>query len=484
MESIGKKLQADGLQSPYMHGYEPYLSIRQKMLTGYQTEFDRENIISSIIERLGNEEVTQIFVHDVILLGFEKYEERALVVARPHDVVCVANIVDKEYLRFLSNLGIGPKNGNVVVASRGVTRNSGECLSDLLMSNNEAILTIQNLVQKDKKIILNPYRLTQREFKLAEILEKALGRKVHLFGGDSDIVDYANHKDSVRTKALELGVPVPEGEVVELRVDGDGRPLDLTSLHTAIHKFIHKTDRLLIKGSVGSSGSSLFIVENNTESIQKALREIAEKRDNKIYLVEVMLDAIVSPNILMHIEPSYGRILCVGVTDQILSEKLVHEGNIYPSTAKTLKDMMNSALIMSKWLQAQGYGGFIGFDFVEYLNNETGEIKYFLAEINPRINAANYSRSLMEHLNRNQMQNDRQYIEAFVSTNIKTKTGSFSELSELYGHLFFKHETGKGLFPYNTGCLERGKFALAFFGKARNDVTEMYEDFRRLLAKE
>lgn len=454
------------------------------MPSRYKAEFDQDYEISSIIETLGGADVTQIFVHNITIPGFEKYEERALVVARPNDVVCVANMMDKDYLQFLHTLGVGPKRWNVVVASKDISRNSEACLSDLLMSNDGAILTIRKLVGQGKKIVLNPYRVTQREYNLAATLEKTIGRTVHLLGGNSQIVDYANHKHNVRAKALELGVPVPEGKVVELQVDEYGRPLDLTPLYSAIHQFINKTDRVLIKGSTGTSGSSLFMVENNTESIQKTLREISEKNDNRIYLVEIMLDVAVSPNILMHIEPGNGKILCVGVTDQILRDKLAHEGNVYPSTAKTLKDIMNSAYKMSTWLQAEGYVGSAGFDFGEYFNAETGKLDHFLAEINPRINAANYSKSLMEDLNRNQRKKDGPYIEAFLSTNIKTKASSFNELSKLYGNLFFNPETGKGLVPFNIGCLERGKFTIAVFGKSKNEVTELYEDFKVLLARE
>jgi hypothetical protein len=54
----------------------------------------------------------------------------------------------------------------------------------------------------------------------------------------------------------------------------------------------------------------------------------------------------------------------------------------------------------------------------------------------------------------------------------------------LYGNLFFKPETGKGLVPFNIGCLERGKFTIAVFGKSKNEVTEIYEDFKVLLARE
>jgi ubiquinone biosynthesis protein COQ9 len=90
----------------------------------------------------------------------------------------------------------------------------------------------------------------------------------------------------------------------------------------------------------------------------------------------------------------------------------------------------------------------------------------------------------MEHLNRIQIKKGRPSIEAFVSARLETKADSFSELRELYGHLFFNSETGKGLVPYNTGCLEIGKFNIAVLGKSRREVVSKYEHFKSLLAEE
>lgn len=461
----------------------------------YQTSFDRENGIGSIIETLGGSDVTQIFVHNVTSLGnlaeyaatvqgIETYDERALVVARPDDLVCVVDRVNHQYLQFLSIIGIGPINGNVVVASESVHPNSNAVLSDLLMSNYEALLKIRKLVKRNNKIVLNPFIASPKEFELARILEKVLGRKVEVLGGNSEIVDYANHKHNVKAKALELGVPVPKGDTVELQLREDGRPLDLTPVQVAINRYIYRNGRVIVKGSYGASGSSIIIVENNSESIEKALSEIAGRSDNGIYLVEVMLDVIVSPNVLMHIEPGNGRILRVSVTDQRLGENLMHEGNIYPTRAKTLRAMISSAQNIAKWLQHEGYSGIVGFDFGEYLNHETGELEHVLFEINPRINGAAYPKSLMEHFNKKQGETGAPYIEAFLSANVKTKASSFAELDELYGDLFFNPKTGKGLVPYNTGCLENGKFSLTVFGKSRKEVVKKYEDFKQIIARE
>lgn len=404
--------------------------------------------------------------------------------ARPDDLVCVLSRVDNQFLQFLSNLGVSPKDGNVIVALNDVHPNYGANLSDILTCDYEGLLNIRKMVKRNKKVVLNPYMLTPGDFKLAAVLETVLGRKVHILGGNPDIVDYANHKHNVRAKALELGVPVPDGDIVEIELQENRRPLDLTPIKAAVIRYIHKTGRVIVKGSRGFAGSSITIVENNPKSIQKALKKIAQRIDNRIYLVETMLNAIVSPNIIMHIEPDNGRILCVSVTDQILSDNLAHEGNICPSSVKTLKDMLLSAEKLSRWLQAEGYCGVVGFDFGEYFNPETREFKHFLAEVNPRINSSVYPKFLMEHLNREQEQKGRPCIEVFYSTNIKTKASSFNELSKLYGHLFFKPETGKGLVPFNIGCLERGKFTLAVFGKSKNEVMEMYEDFKTLSTKE
>ncbi|HJX23053.1 MAG TPA: hypothetical protein VJ574_01410, partial [Candidatus Bathyarchaeia archaeon] len=104
------------------------------MSSKYQTEFDRENGISSIIDTLGGTGVTQIFIHSVASLGketelatalpgFEKYPERSLLVARTDDIVCVLERVDNQYLQFLSSLGVGPRNGNVIQASKCLYQN-------------------------------------------------------------------------------------------------------------------------------------------------------------------------------------------------------------------------------------------------------------------------------------------------------------------------------------------------------------------------
>jgi hypothetical protein len=455
----------------------------------YTSKFDRENGISSIVEAFDSADTTQIFVHDVMSLsnsdviaaivqGCRKYCERALVVAGPDDIVFVLDRLDNQFLQFLSNLGIRPKDENIIVASEGVSSHTGAELSDLLLINCKALLKVEKLVGQSNKIILNPFIATQKEFKLAATMEMLLGRKIYTLGGNSRIVDYADGKHNAKKKAAELGVPVAEGDIVKLQLREDGRPIDLARLEIAINKYIERTGRVIVKGSCGISGSSTIIVENNNKSIQEALTKISGKKDNNIYLVEVMSDVIVSPNVLMYLEPDNGRILCVSITDQCLDRNLAHQGNIYPSITKKLKDMIISAHKISKWLHTEGFSGLVGFDFVECLSQEKGKLEHFLADINPRTNGATYPKTLMERLNIIQGQKGRPYIESFLSINVMTEARTYSEFNELYGHIFFNPEVGKGLVPYNTGCLEDGKCTVAVFGESRDEVFGIYKTFK------
>ena len=457
----------------------------------HRAEFDREHDVHSIVETLGGPGVTQVFVHSLtslsnwkqvaaVLPGYDKYDQRALVFARAHDLVCVEIEVDPQYLAYLSQLELGPASGNVIVGSEGLPPSSDAIFLDKMISNHEVLLKIKDLVDPSNLIVLNPFMGSQKQFELASKLETIAGKQVHVYTGLPAIVGFAEAKHNVRKKATQLDIPVCEGEVVEIEVGEGGRPLDPGLIGVAIDRRLHRTGRVIIRGSHGSSGSSTIIVENNADSIQMALNIIAESTDNRLYLVEVMLDVIVSTNVLLHVEPKGGSILCVGVTDQRLSDKLVHEGNLYPSKATTVTEMLGSARKIAKWLQDEGYRGLVGLDFGEYLNPETGERQHFFSEINPRMNAAAYPKAMMEYLNEKQKKRGGPYVESFLSANMKTGARSFADLQTWYGSLFYNPQTGKGLVPYNTGCLEDGKFSAAIFGKSRNEVIRMYEEARRL----
>jgi len=179
----------------------------------------------------------------------------------------------------------------------------------------------------------------------------------------------------------------------------------------------------------------------------------------------------------MFIEPDGGPIRCVGVTDQRIDMNLEHEGNVYPSNAKTLDDMIPVAQNLACWLQRRGFTGLAGFDFVEYVHPTTGRHEHVFAEMNARVNGATYPTFLIERLNAVQAGRSGPHIGAFLSTKTTTKATCFSEFQDMHGQLFFDRSTGRGIIPYNTGRLANGICDLVFLGRSRHDVEEMYRRF-------
>jgi hypothetical protein len=443
----------------------------------------------------GGPDVTQVFVHDVasvpnsealasILPWTRTHCERALLLARPHDIVCVLRPVDGDFVRFLREMGIGPDPENIVVASPRDGAGTGGDLVGLLLSSPAAIGKIAERIASPREVMLNPFIASPREFRLAAAIEAAGGRKVNVLGGNVDVVHRVYYKHVVRAAAAERGIPLAPGEVVELAPEGEGRPLDPSPLQRAVERHIGLTGRVIVKGSCGTSGSSTLVVGDNPASTQNPLRTMARRGDNRTYLVDPMFDVIASPNIQVFVAPSLGTISCVSIGDQRLNAAMVHEGNLYPSEAERLPEMKAAAWKLAEWLRAGGFSGLAGFDFVEYSSPQTGEREYFLAELNPRVNGVTYPKSLMERFSDRAGPGAPGCVRAFLSANVRTGARSFAELRTRYGHLFFNPAAGKGLFPYNTGCLANGKFSVAFLGRSRTDVQAMHGQFEALLARE
>lgn len=430
--------------------------------------------ISSIVGTLGGPEVTRIFSHALTSCGFfdgfaracrgaELYAERALLAARRHDVVCLLEPVDRTYLDLLDRIGVGPRPENVVVVAG---ESAGPRVLPELLREDEPLRRIRELVRDARRIVLDVYTLSPAELGLAAKLESVLGRAVEVSLGSLEAVEWASHKHNVRGEALDAGVPVAPGEVVEL---ASGTTVDLRPLEAAVLCQMEVTGRVLVRGSLGGSGTATTVIGRGRE--REALRRLAERSDNRIYLVEAMFEVSVSPNVQMVLSPDDSEIHCVGISDQILAEGLIHEGNLHPSRATMLPEMVAAAEKISRRLARRGYRGLVGLDFVECAGAHAGS--YFLAEVNARVNAATYPALLVEHVNARQRDTKRPRVAAFLALHLKTAAAGFGELAKRWGRLFFDPTRGAGIVPYNVACLRHGKCGVALLGGSRDAVLAM-----------
>ncbi len=467
-----------------------------KVQTGRAARGDRAPASTSVDEALAPPGVTLLFAHSLLSFpdaavlarlstGLDRGPQGALLLARPKDIICLNYPPEEAHLRFLAELGLGCERANIVVASRGDGSDAGETLPERLLDNPAAFKRLVELARRaEGDLRLQPLLAARKEGELARALSDAVGREVHVLGGDAEFVLRACLKHNVRAKAVELGVPVAPGEVVELPVRDDGTPADLAPVRRALARHARRTGRAIVRGTCGTSGSSCLVAEGSEEGIGRILDALAARSDNSIYLVEEMFEVLTSPNIQIFIDPDDRTVRCVSAADQRLDGELGYGGNVYPSRSQTLPEMMDAALELGRWLAGEGFTGLAGYDFVEYRDPETGRPRQVLSELNPRINGASYAAVLMERFNERARQGRGVPVEVFLSAKFNVTPRSFADLRRRYAHLFFDPATGKGMFPYGTGLLEFGRFKAAFFGRTRDEVEGLHADFEALLDRE
>ena len=444
--------------------------------------------ITSILRTIEDTEVPHIFTHHITtsihkaalergLPGYKHFDQRAMILARPDDIVCIAGHIDQRYVHYLSSLGLGPKGDRIIELDAESGDDPDKTLASMLLSSPKLLRTIRELIPDRNRVVLNPYLASSAEFDLGAALEDVLGKQVLVLGGNADIVARANLKHLTHAKARDLAIPMAPGEIVELNEHSDSGPLDVTPLLKAIARYVSHTGRVIVRGTHGVGGSGTFIAEGPSEDIARKLKTFVAQQIHHIYLVQVMFDIVTTPNVQMFVEPDTGAIWCVGATDQRVDKNFEHKGNVYPSNAKTLADMICSARKLTCWLQTGGFTGLAGFDFVEYVHPETGEHEHIFVEMNARVNGATYPVFLTERLNALQAGCSSPLIKAFLSAKTTTKATTFSELQDMHSRFFFDPCTGRGIIPYNTGRLANGMCDLVFLGSSRQDVEDMYQRF-------
>jgi hypothetical protein len=417
--------------------------------------------------------LAQLFVHG------QTHAERALVLARPQDVVCVPDEVEPAYLTYLAELGLGPRAGRVVAASRfGPTASPDRALWARLAGSADALRTLAHLLQGSGGTCLHPYTASGGERSLAAALEVAADAEVRVAAADPRLVAFADQRHHIRAKAIELGVPVAEGETVTLPRAGGRRRRDYDALRAAVERQLRPTGRAIVRGAKGAAAASTFVVGGRGEDADGLLRRLGQREDNQVYLVEVLATATVSPHVQLHVAADGGPITCVGVTDQRWERPFLHGGNIYPSTGRSVDAMLDWALRLARWFQGEGYTGLLGLHFVEYADPGTGQPRTLLTELHPRVGGATYPLAIMQRLNAAQRRADRPESAAFVSGTLELRPATFAAFRRAAERFFYTPRTGRGMVPYQVSGLGAGRCGVVMLGGSRDEVLRVYGELQ------
>ncbi len=148
------------------------------------------------------------------------------------------------------------------------------------------------------------------------------------------------------------------------------------------------------------------------------------------------------------------------ITEQILSEESVHEGNMSPPrylTPTLRAEVIRQAYVAGTWLHEQGYRGTASADFIVTDSGADKEPTVYVCEVNARITGATYPSVLARHFLPKG---------AWLMRNLRLETPIEGEklLSMLEtANLLFLKSSGKGVLPINfnlekDGLVSKGQF--------------------------
>jgi hypothetical protein len=356
-----------------------------------------------------------------------EYPERAFLLAKKNDFIILEHSPDENYLNYLIENGIGTRNILIPTAQ-------GESLSEKVLKDKELL----NFLRSLNSVVLHPYMSTQAESQIAKLINARVN------GSSPEFTEEVNNKLFLVKFLEKIGGELPKYEIA-----------NLMNVVKITKKFQKEYGNIIIIGKHSYAGLAVWPIKN-----KKAFEDFQAKIQacETQFLIEKLYDVLYSPNIQYQINDKTIKFL--GMTDQILDEKLEHHGNSYPSLAsKTDKIKIKKyASHIANELKLQGYRGLLGIDFIQ-----TTEGKVFAVDINGRVNASTFGLNI----------NKKKPFITLTQIKIIPKI-TFIELKEILGENIFNSQTGTGILPYNIGFLKRGHFSAIIIGNTKEECKEYF----------
>jgi hypothetical protein len=377
-------------------------------------------------------------VDDVALFQSQlnQYAERALLLAESKDYMILNHYPDKDYLDYLIDMDIGTRK--ILIP-----KNQGLSLSENVLGDEQLLKRLKTL---GTQIVLHPYISTEIEEKIAKVIDATVN------GSPPDLTAKVNSKIYIPTLLQALALPIPEYEIANT----------VTVINTA-KKFINQYDKIIVIGNHTYGGIAVWAITNE-KTFNTFKLDISQSPPDEKFLVEKMYNVVCSPNIQFQIYPD--AIETLGITEQILDDKLDYHGNKYPLSTKQLDKIRQDSFRICEKLSNEGYRGLLGIDFIETIDG-----KIFAVDINGRANTSSFGLKVIRKL----------FPDSYFKKNFKIlshinieKKATFVELIDILGkENVFDKQVGRGIFPYNTGFLQWGKFSAIVIANTWEEVNQL-----------
>ena len=370
-----------------------------------------------------------------------EYPERAFLLAGSDDYIILNHYPDKDYLDYLMAIGIGTQNILMPTIA-------GESLADRVFKDEQLLEFLRNLGTGKNQVVLHPYISTLVETKIAKSINAIVN------GSPPDLTTLINNKIYLPTFLEELALPIPEYEIAN----------SVTVVNTAKNFISKYANKIIILGEHTYGGMAVWKITDE-QSFNRFKLDVSKCQATERFLVEKMYDVLHSPNIQYNIGHNYIHEL--GITEQILDDKLRHHCNTTPSSTIQLEKIRNHSHCISEKLQSQGYRGLVGIDFID-----TNEGNIFAVDINGRANASSFGLNVIRKLFPDSYQ--QKYFKILTNVSVGKRT-TFLELKNIFGtdNLFTK-QSKQGILPYNVGLLQWGKFSAVIIANTFSDANRWH----------
>lgn len=351
---------------------------------------------------------------------------RALPIAGRDDVVVLAQRRDEQYCDWLKDLGLGPAE----VVEYHAT-DSNRSLSELIIDNPKPVLEAVERVGKNP--IFVPFFSGQKEMEAANTIG------ADFFGSDEEItLEYFN-KEKFKEVCSYLGIPVIRGVSHRVFRKGDSVAPDPEELAQIVSKLLNRYSKVIIRGTEGSAGSSLYKVDD--QRVDETVDEIIANRERKV-LIEPFLSVIASPNDQWIINRR-GERHHLGLTAQLF-EGLQHVGNL---KGQYFSDRVSDYIvsISSRIVHSMAEKGYCGVLGIDYIVTDEG---VFPIENNARMNGSSFTIGTVENL---EPRHGRIPVWKFFKA--ETEPCSFNELTKRLKPLLYDGTSVNAVFPYDCDTL-------------------------------
>ncbi len=352
--------------------------------------------------------------------------DRALAGASAADLVVLRGNQNHEYYNWLLSLGLG--SDNVVSYDQ---QSSEYSLAQCIVKNPMPIL--ECIEKTGRRPVYVPWFSGQPEAEAAKAINATL------FGATEAATLKYNEKGKFKNICQELEIPVVAGTLFKIDPENSA---NRENMRHAVLKHLTITDEVIIRGTLGESGMSLYRTDGtNTLSLYDKIVCSGEKK----IIIEPFLDVVSTPNDQWVIGTK-GITHHLGIASQICENGMVHIGtqNCPPLSNRVSDLIMETSGIITNHMAAFGYNGVLGID---YIVTRDGGI--FPVENNARFNGSTYVRLILDQLEKNHFT-----PACWKFIKISIKPCSFPTLVTKLGTLLYDGIKLNSVFPYNCNQIE------------------------------